>query len=98
MSVRVAIGNFSRMTQLSIKMLRHYHDLGILVPAAVDPVSGYRYYTVDQVPVAQVVRRLRELGMPLTEIKAVLQAADLSSRNDLILAHLARMESQLAGL
>ena len=98
MSARVAIGDFSKMTQLSITTLRHYHDVGVLTPAAVDPASGYRYYTVDQVPVAQVVRRLRELGMPVHEVKAVLQAPDLASRNELIVAHLTRMESELARL
>jgi effector-binding domain-containing protein len=50
------------------------------------------------VPVAQVVRRLRELGMPLNEVKAVLQAPDLSARNELIVAHLTQMESELARL
>jgi DNA-binding transcriptional MerR regulator len=96
MSVRVAIGDFSRMTQLSVKALRHYHDFGVLVPAAVDPGTGYRYYDVEQVPVAHIVRRLRDLGMPLADVKAVLQAPDLRTRNEVIVAHLARMETQLA--
>ncbi|HKA67852.1 MAG TPA: MFS transporter [Actinomycetes bacterium] len=46
MSVRVAIGDFSRMTQLSVKALRHYHDVGVLVPAMVDPDSGYASMTL----------------------------------------------------
>jgi DNA-binding transcriptional MerR regulator len=41
MQVRLAIGDFSRMTHLSVKALRHYHDVGLLVPAEVDPASGY---------------------------------------------------------
>ena len=96
MSVRVAIGDFSRMTQLSVKALRHYHDVGVLVPAAVDPWSGYRYYDVEQVPVAHIVRRLRDLGMPLADVRTVLQAPDLRTRNEVIVAHLARMEAELA--
>jgi len=96
MSTRLSIGDFSRMTHLSIKALRHYHDVGVLVPAGVDPSSGYRFYDLNQVPLAQVVRRLRDLGMPLDEIRSVLQAPELPRRNEVIVAHLARMESQLA--
>ncbi len=68
------IGQFSRMTHLSVKALRHYHDVGILEPAAIDPYSGYRSYEVGQVTSAQVIRRLRDLGMPLDSIRAVLTA------------------------
>ncbi|HEU4543823.1 MAG TPA: MerR family transcriptional regulator [Jiangellaceae bacterium] len=96
MWVRLTIGDFSRMTHLSVKALRHYHDMGVLEPAEVDPVSGYRFYAPSQVPTAQVIRRLRDLGMPLDEIKEVLQAADVESRNRVMVAHLQRMESQLA--
>jgi DNA-binding transcriptional MerR regulator len=95
MRVRLAIGDFSRMTHLSVKALRHYHDVGLLEPAEIDPASGYRFYEPDQVPIAQVIRRLRDLGMPLEEIKEVLQAPDVSARTQLMIAHLRRMESRL---
>ena len=94
--MRIAIGQFARMTHLSIKALRHYHDLGLLEPADIDPSSGYRFYTPDQIVAAQVIRRFRDLGMPLEEIKDVLQAPDVTVRNDLIVAHLRRMEAHLA--
>lgn len=96
MRVRLAIGDFSRMTHLSVKALRHYHEVGVLVPAEIDPSSGYRFYEPGQVPIAQVVRRLRDLGLPLDEIKEVLQASDVEARNRVMLAHLQRMKSQLA--
>src|SRR6185437_16925737 len=89
------IGDFSKMTHLSVKALRHYHDVGILEPAAIDPHSGYRSYDADQVTSAQVIRRLRDLGMPLDSIRAVLIAPDLAARNREIAAHLERMERQL---
>jgi DNA-binding transcriptional MerR regulator len=92
----LAIGDFSRATHLSVKTLRHYHGLGLLVPAEVDPNSGYRRYTTDQIPTAQVIRRFRDLDMPLDEIGQVLGAPDLRTRNDLISAHLARLEQGLA--
>ncbi len=94
--MRIAIGYFARMTHLSIKALRHYHDVGVLVPAEVDPSSGYRFYRPDQVPVAQVIRRFRDLGMPLEDIKAVLQASDPAARTEVIVAHLDRMQTQLS--
>lgn len=96
MATLLTIGDFSRMTHLSIKALRHYHDVGVLAPAAIDPFSGYRSYDTAQVAAAQVIRRLRDLGMPLDGIKAVLSAPDAESRNAEIAAHLARMEQQLA--
>jgi effector-binding domain-containing protein len=66
------------------------------VPAEVDRSSGYRFYRVDQVPVAQVVRRFRDLGMPLEDIKAVLRSNDPAVRNEVIVAHLDRMQTQLS--
>jgi DNA-binding transcriptional MerR regulator len=92
----LAIGDFSRATHLSVKTLRHYHGLGLLVPAEVDPGSGYRRYTTEQIPAAQVIRRFRDLDMPLETISEVLNASDLRTRNDLIAAHLARLEEGLA--
>jgi DNA-binding transcriptional MerR regulator len=95
MGTRLAIGDFSKMTYLSIKSLRRYHDLGLLVPFDIDRSSGYRYYDSSQVPVGQVIRRFRDLGMPLEQIKQVIGAADQAERNELIVAHLRQMESAL---
>jgi DNA-binding transcriptional MerR regulator len=91
----LTIGDFSRMTHLSVKALRHYHDVGVLEPAAIDPFTGYRSYDASQVPAAQVIRRLRDLNMPLDQIRAVLGAPDLDRRNQEITTHLERMERQL---
>jgi DNA-binding transcriptional MerR regulator len=91
----LSIGDFSRMTQLSVKTLRHYHEVGLLEPARVDPATGYRYYAPEQVPTAQVVRRLRELDMPIADVRAVLASAP-TDRNALIGGHLERLENQLA--
>ena len=96
MSVLVSIGDFSRMTHLSIKALRFYHDQGLLEPARIDPDSGYRFYEPAQVPVAQVIRRFRDLDMPLDQVKAVLQAPDLETRTKEIISHLTAMEARLA--
>jgi DNA-binding transcriptional MerR regulator len=95
MASSLAIGDFSRATHLSVKTLRHYHRLGLLIPAEIDPDSSYRRYTTEQIPTAQVIRRFRDLEMPLDQIGAVLQAPDIDSRNELIAAHLARLEQNL---
>ena len=95
MSNTVSIGDFSLMTHLSIKTLRYYHQVGLLEPAEVDPDTGYRYYGVEQLPTAQIIQRFRDLGMPIDEVKAVLAAPDLDTRNALIATHLGRLEGEL---
>jgi DNA-binding transcriptional MerR regulator len=95
MPVRLSIGDFAKMTYLSIKSLRRYHDMGLLVPAEVDTASGYRYYDSSQVAAGQVIRRFRDLGMPLEQVRAILTAPDTAARNDVIIAHLREMESAL---
>jgi DNA-binding transcriptional MerR regulator len=92
----LAIGDFSRATHLTVKTLRHYHETGLLEPAQIDAQTGYRRYTTEQIPVAQIIRRFRDLEMPLNEIRSVLSAPDVKARNDLIAAHLKRLESDLA--
>ena len=98
MSVLVPIGDFSRMTHLSVKTLRFYHDQGLLEPARIDPASGYRYYDPAQVPLAQVIRRFRDLDMPLDQVRAVVRAPDVETRTKEIIAHLTSMETKLAEL
>jgi DNA-binding transcriptional MerR regulator len=95
MAELLSIGAFSRMTFLTVKALRHYHDEGLLAPASVDPHSGYRYYRPEQVPTARLIRRLRELDLPVDEVRAVLAAPDEERRNEVIVAHLDRMSRQL---
>jgi DNA-binding transcriptional MerR regulator len=92
----LAIGDFSRATHLSVKTLRNYHRLGLLEPAQVDAETGYRRYTSDQIPTAQIIRRFRDLDMPLEGIAAVLKAPDVRTRNELLADHLARLEVELA--
>ena len=95
MTVHLTIGEFSKMTYLSVKALRHYHDVGLLEPAEIDPQSGYRRYGADQIGTAQAIRRFRDLDMPLEEIAHVLGTDDLEARNQLITGHLDRLERAL---
>src|ERR1700677_1212164 len=95
MASSLPIGDFSRATHMSIKTLRHYHRVGLLEPADVDQFTGHRRYTTQQIPTAQVIRRFRALDMPLEEIRLILTAPDVPSRNELIAAHLGRLEEGL---
>ncbi|MEV6557247.1 MerR family transcriptional regulator [Nocardia sp. NPDC051756] len=96
MTATVSIGEFARLTCLTVKTLRYYHDIELLEPVEIDTGSGYRRYSTDQVAPAHLIRRLRQLDMPLPEIKAVLAAPDDDIRNAALRAHLERMEAELA--
>src|SRR6202049_477968 len=95
MDAALSIGEFSRITHLSIKTLRRYHEAGLLEPHYVDTHSGYRYYSLDQVPTAQVIHRFRELGMPVREVGELVAVTDPDTRATLIGQHLERLETQL---
>ncbi|QGK70533.1 MerR family transcriptional regulator [Allosaccharopolyspora coralli] len=79
--MELTIGAFARAVRLSPKALRLYDELGLLHPARVDPHSGYRYYTENQLEHARLVSWLRRLGMPLTRIRTVCasQASDAAA-------------------
>src|SRR5690349_15180570 len=70
---RLLIGDFAARTRLSAKALRRYDELGLLVPAHVDPFTGYRWYAPEQVRRARLVALLRHLDMPLARIGQVLE-------------------------
>jgi DNA-binding transcriptional MerR regulator len=91
----LSIGDFSRMTFLTVKALRHYHDVGLLEPARIDAHTGYRFYRAEQVAPARLIRRLRDLDLPVDDVRLVLAAPDEASRNAVIVAHLDRMSRQL---
>jgi DNA-binding transcriptional MerR regulator len=95
MTSLLTIGEFSRLTHVSVKALRHYHDVGLLAPTDIDRASGYRFYAAAQAPTAQLIRRFREMDMPLEQIKAVLATSDRTERDLVIIAHLQSMERQL---
>src|SRR5689334_20920069 len=73
---RISIGRFARLTGLSIGALRHYDELDLLRPVEVDRFTAYRYYAPDQVAVGQAIARLRDLEVPLEEIRSVLTTDD----------------------
>jgi DNA-binding transcriptional MerR regulator len=96
MTTTVSVGRFATITHLSVKTLRHYHQVGLLEPAEVDPHTGYRYYALEQLPTAQLIRRLRDLRMPVADVRAVLVAGSPAERDTLIAAHIDHLEAELA--
>ena len=73
------IGEFSRLARISVRMLRHYDERGLLAPAFVDASSGYRFYAPDQLDTAARVCALRDAGFPVAEIARLLAAHDRPS-------------------
>lgn len=71
-----SIGEFSKLTGLTVKTLRFYHEESLLVPTHVDPDSGYRYYADRQIEDARIITYLRSLEFPITEIRELLNVDD----------------------
>jgi DNA polymerase-3 subunit beta len=91
------IGRMARESGLSVSALRFYDGAGVLIPASVDPGTGYRYYAPDQVVVARLVASLRRVGMPLAGIREVLaHRHDPNAVDALLDRHLRRLEQGLA--
>ena len=88
----ISIGEFARRSRLSVKALRLYDELGVLVPARVDEVSGYRYYDVAQLEAARLVSMLRQLDLPLAAIRELL-VCDPVDAAERISAHWREIES-----
>lgn len=70
------IGEFSKLARVSIRMLRHYDEIGLLRPTEIDPFSGYRYYSEKQLPIAGRITSLKDMGFGLVAIKEMLNNYD----------------------
>jgi DNA-binding transcriptional MerR regulator len=93
------IGEFSKITGLSIKALRLYHEKGIIEPHAVDPRTGYRYYNHHDAEKARVLRLLKEMMFGLDEIAAILgDCGDDADTVEILQRHRDRLEAQITDL
>jgi DNA-binding transcriptional MerR regulator len=92
------IGRFSRLTGLTVKALRHYDELGLLPPAAVDHETGYRSYSSAQVGRAEWIRTLRLLELPLDDIATILATDDAATLKRLLVDHQRRTRVRQAEL
>lgn len=66
------IGDFSALSKISIFMLRHYNEIGLLIPVFIDEFTGYRYYSEEQLPIANRIQALKNMGFGLSIIKDIL--------------------------
>ncbi len=71
--MKLKIGNFARIGQVTVQTLRHYDELGLLKPSEVDALSGYRYYILDQLPRLHRILALKDLGFSLEQIARLLE-------------------------
>ena len=85
------IGEFSRLSRVSVRMLRHYDQLGLLTPSQTDPFTNYRYYSAEQLPRLNRILALRDLGFSLEQIVGMLDD-DLSPDQLLGMLKLKRAE------
>lgn len=90
------IGEFSKLSRLSVRMLRYYDASGLLTPAVVDPFTGYRYYCEEQLPTAGRIAALRDMGFPLSAIDAITQRqGDAAALAQLLEEHRRTLQARL---
>jgi DNA-binding transcriptional MerR regulator len=94
----LSIGRFSRLSGLSIKALRHYDEIELLPPEAVDAETGYRFYSAAQLETADAVRRLRRLELPLEDIRRLLAAGEPVTVREVLVGHQRRLAERAAEL
>lgn len=76
------IGEVAKMFHLSVSSLRHYENIGLLIPEYISKESGYRYYSTQQFEILNTIRYLRALDMPLSEIEGFLKNRDITSMEE----------------
>lgn len=91
-----SIGEFSKITGLTVKALRFYQEEGLLIPSTVDPRTGYRYYDRSLIEPARTIAFLRKLEFPLNEIKALLQNQSAGEELiDVIVRHRKQLQQRI---
>ena len=80
------IGEFSKLSRVSIRMLRHYDDIGLLKPAEIDDFTGYRYYREEQLFVIGRIISLKDMGFALADIIKILDSYDDKEKMDAFLS------------
>lgn len=97
------IGDFSKLSRVSIRMLRYYDEIGLLKPDHTDPFTDYRYYRESQLPIVCRIAALRDMGFGLAEVRALLPIYEdsaqldthLAAQQEVLLRHQAEVVQQL---
>lgn len=94
----LSIGEFARLSGLSVGALRHYDDVGILTPASVDQATSYRRYRREQLHTARLIVTLREVELPLEDIRELLTIDDPRERQRMLVHHRDRLNARVSRL
>lgn len=90
-----SIGQFARLSAVSVRTLRHYDEIGVLRPASVDPDTGYRGYTADQLGQLNRIVALKELGLSLAQARRLLDGITLDELQGMLLLRRAQLEQEI---
>ena len=90
-----SIGEFARLGGVSVRTLRHYDEIGLLRPASVDPGTGYRGYTAQQLGQLNRIMALKDLGLSLTQARRLLDGITLDELRGMLLLRRAQLEHEL---
>jgi DNA-binding transcriptional MerR regulator len=93
--VLLRIGEFAQLASVSVRALRHYEDLGLLRPAQVDPVTGYRAYAVEQLSEVNRIVALKELGLSLSQVAELLGGVTVDQLRGMLALRRAQIETEL---
>jgi DNA-binding transcriptional MerR regulator len=93
---KLRIGQMAALNFVSVQTLRHYEEIGLLLPDEVDENTGYRYYDIRQSAKLDMIQYLKSMGMSLTQIKEQLDKQDLHVIKELLLEHREWLEKQMA--
>jgi len=90
-----SIGEFARMGTVSVRTLRHYDEIGLLRPAHVDPETGYRGYSADQLGQLNRIIALKDLGFSLTQTGKLLSGITVEELRGMLALRRAQLEQEL---
>ena len=90
-----SIGEFARLGGVSVRTLRHYDEIGLLRPATVDPGTGYRGYSAQQLGQLNRIMALKELGLSLTQARRLLGGITLDELRGMLVLRRAQLEHEL---
>ena len=90
-----SIGEFARLGTVSVRTLRHYDEIGLLPPAKIDPATGYRGYSAEQLRLLNRIVALKELGLSLAQARQLMDGITLEELQGMLMLRRAQLEQEL---
>jgi DNA-binding transcriptional MerR regulator len=94
----ISIGRFAGLTAISANTLRRYDELGLLSPASIDPETGYRRYAIEQLDTGILIRLLRDLDVPLEDVKSLMAGDEAAELRAVLALHRERVADRVVEL